>query len=147
MQNAQLIGVLLLSAAECYSKILDSLTLTDHIAGNANAKRTVSLRSLDNDVVAESAFDLAFTIELDEAEWRCLAKKSLLHEIHDTSDTLRPCFMHVLSNLERRQVFWHTVSPPPDAPTTFQTSCSLDRPVCLLVADQARRLIDSLKFG
>ncbi|KAJ9622818.1 hypothetical protein H2204_011427 [Knufia peltigerae] len=145
MQNAQLIGVLLLSAAECYSKILDSL----HSLSDSSTKRTMGLQTLDCDgggASTEFPSELTFVVELDELEWRHLARKALFHEIHTAAGGLQNCFMRVLSTLEERQIFWHTSSPPPDAPSTYRTACFPDRPVCLMVADEARRLIESLNF-
>lgn len=146
LQNALLVGVLLMSVAQCYAQILQSLAQSATILDSPGSNGTAVLRKTSV-VFSENATEpITLGVDLNEVEWTSLAKKALLNEIQGVPEDTRPFYMRVLERLESRQTFWHTMLPPPDAPSTFRTTCSPDRPACLSLADEARRLICSLQY-
>lgn len=146
LQNALLVGVLLMSVAQCYAQILGSVAQSAAILDSPGANRSAGLRSTSVTFCTDGIESISLGMDLNEVEWTSLAKKALRSEIRGVPSDTQPSYMRVLERLESRQAFWHTMLPPPDAPSTFRTTCSPDRPACLSLADEARRLINSLQY-
>jgi hypothetical protein len=134
-----LLGVLLLSVAECYSKILDSLDRKAEISGDVDRVKQFRLEDMTTRLIEETSELCSLAVELDLSRWKQLAKKALRAEIYSISKDQRPHSMSVLQHLEHRQMLWHNISSP-DFPSIYLDICATDRPVCLVVANESRLL-------
>ena len=145
-QNVQILGTLLLSISERYGRILHKIGLD---AGQAEELGQLKLLHVGS-TATNNAHGITIptdhlVVELSPSEWRRLARKTVMAELHGTADTSRDSFMSILVMLEQRQDRWHRSEPADDCPSTYRSRRHVQdgdhNPMCLMLAREAKRLI------
>jgi len=128
IQNTQLLGTLLVSIAERFSKVL--LTINSETVRASTASETKKFRLADlNNTSSISHLHTgglgcaaAFSIDLTPAEWRSMSKKVVRAEVHGggptDSNICCPTLTDLLKRMRERQESWHSGSKilPADFP-------------------------------
>lgn len=144
MQNSLALGTLVVGIADCYEKLLTSLNVEAvprdrptiskalHIHGDSEANQGGS----------------GFRIELDDSEWRCLAKKVLKTEIYgrNMKEPSSQSFATLIDRLETRQRDWHRTPPGSGFPPTYKSHNEDEKHACLELVDSARKALERLKW-
>lgn len=129
LQNVQLLNALLMSLAERFSRVLNSITneatsLEQHNASVSPPEQKSKLFRLADlstpghlhtgGLGCAAAFSLSFT----PAEWRSMAKKVVRAEVYGFSDGTSCCayLLGLITAMEKRQDHWHKSPPPVDFP-------------------------------
>jgi hypothetical protein len=100
MQSTQLMGALLVSIAERFSKVLSYI---NHESSRVSlASETKQFRLADMNHIA------AFSIDLSAEEWRSMCKKVVRAEV--------ACLVNVAKQMKERQRRWHQNPTPVDSP-------------------------------
>ncbi|KAF2717757.1 hypothetical protein K431DRAFT_232414 [Polychaeton citri CBS 116435] len=119
LQNTQLLGTLLMSIAERFGKVLDSIS-TESIRADLvgeNKKFRLADLSQGNSHLHTGGLGCAaaFSIDLSPKEWRTMCKKVVRAEIDGPSRSDRedghhkcPYFKGVLQKMRDRQQAWHS---------------------------------------
>ncbi|GAB7350836.1 hypothetical protein MBLNU459_g1368t1 [Dothideomycetes sp. NU459] len=154
IQNSHMLGVLLVSIAERYWKIIGAIETEEKRASETN--QTLSIRvgdmsSANSHLHTGQATSCpgSIVLELKPAEWRTLAKKVVKAEIHDATDKSRPGFMSVVRGLEDRQKKWHEGAPPHDMPVAMRAQrvqTANKTPLCLMMVEQARNVVNTIEY-
>jgi hypothetical protein len=155
-QNSQLLGTLLHSMSERYNRILKVIASDATAAENSGQMKTLQIGGLEankprHENIGGMNSNEPLVLELPPSEWRTLANKVVKAEVHGTSDTSRASFMSVLTGLEQRQAHWHTMEPTADCPNPDRGRHDMhdhnNNPMCLMLAREAKRLVDRFDFG
>jgi hypothetical protein len=155
-QNSQLLGTLLHSMSERYSRILKVIASDTTAAEQLGQTKTLQIGSLEvttprHENIGDIDSNEPLVLELPPLEWMKLAKRVVKAEVHGTSDTSRASFMSVLTSLEERQAHWHTMEPTADCPNPDRRRHDMhdhnDNPMCLMLAREAKRLVDGFDFS
>jgi hypothetical protein len=155
-QNSQLLGTLLHSMSERYNRILNIIVSDATAAEESGQTKTFRIGSLEvnnprHENIGGIDSNEPLILELPPSEWRTLAKKVVKAEVHGTSDTSRASFMSVLTSLEQRQAHWHTMEPTADCPNPDRRRHDMhdhnNNPMCLMLAREAKRLVDRFDFS
>lgn len=129
LQNVQLLNALLMSLAERFSRVLNSISaeaaaLEQHNAtASPSEQKSKSFRMADLSTPGHlhtggtncaAAFSLSFT----PTEWRSMAKKVVRAEVHGPADGKECCpyLLGLIGTMEQRQDRWHKAPPPTDFP-------------------------------
>lgn len=85
-------------------------------------------------------------IELQPSECSSMAKKGVKAEIHgrDADENSR-AFSRLIKYLEERQHAWHALSRE-DAPELCKGRNTTDKPLCLALASEAKRVVAMMEF-
>ena len=155
IQNTQLIGTLLMSIAERFSKILESISAEAIRAEAANQGKKFLLQDLNTSTSHLHAGGLgcaaAFSIDLSPAEWRSMSKKVVRAEVHGPTDGNHCCpyFMGLTDQMEERQNYFISHPMPEDFPRDHETGKPIGGPnipkedhVCLKFVAYARKLVE-----
>lgn len=118
MQNTSLLGALLTSIAERFSRILVAIEREAERAEDAHELKSLRLADLNSSHLHGPGCLAVFSMELSPAEWRKLCKKVVKVEVHGPSDgsICCPCFMDLARRMELRQQKWHSHPPAKDLP-------------------------------
>ncbi|KAI8716734.1 hypothetical protein NCS52_00967700 [Fusarium sp. LHS14.1] len=135
MQNVQLLGTLIMSIANQYGAILESID-TEARASDQSKLLRFGLGLSSPDVASD------LSIEASPSEWRALANRAVRSEVYGGSSK-SDCFWALLDVLEKRQIMWHTVPPSPDFPTMCPPEM---QPLCIRLILEARRVLGTLRF-
>jgi hypothetical protein len=155
-QNSQLLGTLLHSMSERYGRVLKAIASDTTAAEQSGQTKTLQIGSLEATIPRHGnvgGIDLnePLVLELPPLEWMKLAKRVVKAEIHGISDASRASFMSVLTSLEKRQAHWHTMEPTADCPNPDRRRHDMhdhnDNPMCLMLAREAKRLVDRFDFN
>ncbi|KAK4634807.1 hypothetical protein CLAFUW4_00919 [Fulvia fulva] len=160
IQNTQLLGTLLMSIAERFSKLLDHISSESVRATLAGETKKFRLADLNTSISHLHAGGLgcqaAFSVNLSPEEWRSMCKKVVRAEVHGPSDVNDCCpyLLGLATQLEERQNRWHAGPPPEDFPHNMQA-----RPVgqsvitpkedrlCLKMVHYSQKLAEGLDFS
>jgi hypothetical protein len=126
VQNTQLLGTLLMSIAERYSKVLESITSESLRAEVAVEMKKFRLQDLNTSTSHLHGGGLGcaavFAVEMSPADWRGMAKKVVRAEVHGPSDGNNCCcyFKGLTAKMQERQEKWHRPDHvmPDDMPRT-----------------------------
>lgn len=150
MQNVQLLGVLLVSLAERYNKIQKAVGAERQHCELAGETKTFRVRDMNmtNAHLHTGEVDCpaSFTVELQPSEWYVMAMKVLKAEIHGKDEQETPALMGLIHGLEERQRAWHLAHPARDAQELCTGQSISDQPLCLMLAIETKRLLDSMNF-
>ncbi|EMD00958.1 hypothetical protein BAUCODRAFT_118684 [Baudoinia panamericana UAMH 10762] len=159
VQNTQLLGTLLLSIAERYGKVLDSITAEAIRAETAGEGKRFRLADLNTPTSHLHAGGLgcaaAFSIGLSPAEWRGMGKKVVRAEVYGPGECC-PHLVGVIERMERRQMRYHESDEclPEDFPRDAETGVKLggkciakEDHVCLKLCVFARRLVEGFDWS
>ncbi|KAI4839698.1 hypothetical protein E4T45_09612 [Aureobasidium sp. EXF-8846] len=150
-----LLGTLLHSMSERYGRVLKAIASDTTAAEQSGQTKTLQIGSLEATIPRHGnvgGIDLnePLVLELPPLEWMKLAKRVVKAEIHGISDASRASFMSVLTSLEKRQAHWHTMEPTADCPNPDRRRHDMhdhnDNPMCLMLAREAKRLVDRFDF-
>lgn len=158
MHNVHLLGILLISIVERYTKMLESIDSETQYAISQNETRTFSLVDLktpnshlhttDN----LGCYTNSFSVHLAPEEWSRLAKKVVKAEVVGTPDGCCPGFVALVTQMERRQKGWHASPLHIDYPQIYKDECSRPRPMddgeyqCLTLVEQSKKIVSSLQW-
>lgn len=155
-QNAQLLGTLLLNVSERYNTVLKTINSEARQAEEMEQLKVfhiggVGVSESENPHIRSIAGPSEpLVLEVPPLEWRRLAKKVVMAEVYGTSDTSRTSFMSVLTTLEQRQDLWHKQEPTEDCPNPDRRRRQMhhgdEAPMCLVLAREARKLVDLFDF-
>lgn len=161
VHNTQLAGTLLVSIAERFSRVLESITSEAIRAERANERKKFRLTDLNTGTSHLHTGGLgcaaAFSIDLSPAEWRSMSKKVVRAEVHGPADGVDCCpyFVGLTRRMIDRQQVWHGKDYvlPDDFPTD-QHGEPIGGPrmpkedhVCLRVAGYADKLVDGFDWS
>ncbi|KAF2171298.1 hypothetical protein M409DRAFT_50759 [Zasmidium cellare ATCC 36951] len=162
IQNTQLLGTLLMSIAERYSKVLEHITAESLRASLAGEEKKFRLQDLNTSTSHLHAGGLgcvaAFSINLSPEEWRSMCKKVVRAEVHGPSEGNDCCcyFSGVIQQMEDRQEQWHKKPAPIDFPVDAKTGKLLGGPrsemkredhLCLKLPEYAKKLVQGLDWS
>lgn len=160
IQNTQLLGTLIMSIAERFLKILEAINQESVRAEEAGEKKRFRLADLNTSTshlhTAGIGCAAAFSLNLEPAEWRGLAKKVVRAEVEGPSEGNDCCayLLGVVRAMETRQKFWHQCPVPEDFPKDARTGLPMggnnipkeDR-LCLKLAGYARKLVEAYDWS
>lgn len=150
MQNVQLLGLLLVILAERYVKILQAIDAERQRLVLTNETKTFRVGDMTpaNSHIHTGWVDCpgSFMIELQPSEWSSMAKKGVKAEIHgrDADENSR-AYSRLIKYLEERQHAWHALSRE-DAPYLCKGRNLTDKPLCLALASEAKRVVAMMEF-
>ncbi|KAF2484317.1 hypothetical protein BDY17DRAFT_295402 [Neohortaea acidophila] len=172
VQNTQLVGTLLTSIAERFGKILLRITADAERAEREGEKKSLPLSSLSTSTSHLHADSLgtcltAFSVSLEPAEWRRLAKKVVRAEVYGPLDDAGGaggngefgCCAHFLGltrQMSDRQHRWHSADfdIPDDFPRHPVTGLKLggknvpkEDHICLKLANFAEKLVEGFDWS
>ncbi|KAL1306650.1 hypothetical protein AAFC00_005325 [Neodothiora populina] len=149
MQNIQLLGLLIVSLAERYDKLLKSIDDETERCDAANEMKTfrVGDTSLATAHMHTGQLDCpaSFLIELQSSEWRTMVKKVIRADVHGSNGEGSLALLNLIDKMEERQHGWHVAHPVRDAPPCERPSAG-EQPMCLTLVREAKRIIRSLDF-
>ncbi|KAI5244485.1 hypothetical protein E4T43_03786 [Aureobasidium subglaciale] len=154
--DCRLLGTLLLSLAERYSRILKTIDSDAGIAEESNRMKTLEISDGGtlmpvHDPMGRLGSTGPLILELTPSEWRKLAKKVVKAEVYGTSDAGRASFTSVLKTLEDRQALWHKMEPTDDCPDPERRRQEMhnqnNNPICLTLAREAKKLVELFDFS
>lgn len=144
MLNAQGLGMLVVSIAEGYSKILGSLKSGHNQDHNSSTSQLLYV-GIPNEASPMQSL-LSLGIEVSTAEWRSLMQRVLRSEIHGTQHMNQWTIVSLIDELEGRQRSWHLHPPSDDFPSIYHHTCDTSAPACLVLVGDARRMIANLEL-
>ena len=118
VQNTQLVGTLLTSIAERFSRVLEGINDEYIRAETASESKKFRLADLNTSTSHLHTGGLgcaaAFSIDLSPEEWKSMAKKVVRAEVHGPSDGNNCCpyFLGVTRQMLDRQERWHSAHHP-----------------------------------
>lgn len=159
IQNTHLVGTLIVSIAERFSKVLEAINRESARAAAANETKKFRLADLNTSTSHLHTGGLgcaaAFSIDLLPAEWRSMAKKVVKAEVHGPSGGNDCCvyFMSLPRQMTERQTRWHTQPKPSDFPLDKDGvpigghSIPAEEHMCLKFAKYAERHVDAYDWS
>ncbi|KAK3686985.1 hypothetical protein LTR37_019287 [Vermiconidia calcicola] len=153
IQNTQLMGTLLMSIADRFSKSLEAITTESLRSSEEKKFRLADLNTSTSHLhTAGLGCAAAFSITLSPAEWRALAKKVVRAEVFGPACC--PYFMGIVDQMERRQEFWHDRPVPEDFPRDRATgeliggrNLPKEDHICLKFVSYARKLVGGMDWS
>ncbi|KAK3725178.1 hypothetical protein LTR37_000689 [Vermiconidia calcicola] len=153
IQNTQLMGTLLMSIADRFSKILEAITTESLRSSEEKKFRLADLNTSTSHLhTAGLGCAAAFSINLSPAEWRALAKTVVRAEVFGPACC--PYFMGIVDSMEKRQEYWHDRPVPEDFPRDRSTgeliggrNLPKEDHVCLKFVSYARKLVGGMDWS
>lgn len=155
IQNTQMLGTLLMSIAERFSKILDSISTEAARAELVGESKKFRLAELNNSTshlhTGGIGCAAAFSIDLSPAEWRSMCKKVVRAEVDGPADgnVCCPHLMGLTRGMRERQEKWlDKPAYPKDFPKDSMGNPFMGRfipkedHVCLKLAAGAEKLVE-----
>jgi hypothetical protein len=160
LQSTQLVGTLLMSIAERFSKVLESISaesLRAELAGEEKKFRLADLNTSTSHLhTGGLGCAAAFSIDLTPAEWRSMCKKVVRAEVHGPSDGNHCCvyYVQLIQQMEDRQNHWHNDKKMPDDFPRDAEGRPMGGPnlpkedhVCLKLCAYSRKLVDGFDWS
>lgn len=153
VQNGLITGVLATCIAECYARLLEQID-QEELQATSNGERkqfeisNISSNPGSDDPTGPTGKHASFSVEVAPTEWRETMRNIVKAQIHGVHGQRDHSFMTFLYQLEERQKRWHRTPPAHDCPPNYRSVCEApDRiPSCLVVIDDAKRLVNSFQF-
>ncbi|KAE8167717.1 hypothetical protein BDV40DRAFT_152664 [Aspergillus tamarii] len=152
VQNGTMLGVLCMCIAACYARALETIDTETKRASDANERKQLCI-STSNPEALHDPSSLgnvlsSFSVDIAASEWASIMRRTVKVEIFGSESSKENCFMSFIDALQERQRGWHQVPPAPDCPSTYRSLCDMTgpEPVCLVIVNEAKKLIDSFKF-
>ncbi|KAK1856420.1 hypothetical protein CCHR01_00991 [Colletotrichum chrysophilum] len=146
-QNMSLLGGLMMSIARQYGSVLEAIESEATTATRLNQTKAIEFQGLGSDGVVSPpdapSGAPGFSIQMHPLEWMILANKAVKTEIYGLDGASKSSFMGLLEVLEERQRGWHS---NPRSQDYAQYASGADRPPCIRIIDEVRRLIGILKL-
>ncbi|KAM3418693.1 hypothetical protein BST61_g4670 [Cercospora zeina] len=165
VQNTQLLGALLTSIVERFSKVLEHINAETRRAQAAGESKNFTLADLNTSTLHLHTGGLdcsaAFSIELSPDEWRKISKRVVRAEVHGpgAGNNCCPYFVGLCEEMECRQDRWHSRPLPKDFPCNGNgLAIGIERDLmksdhdnheylCLKMVGFARRLVAMLDWS
>ncbi|KAM9874534.1 hypothetical protein VDGL01_11364, partial [Verticillium dahliae] len=149
VQNTQLISTVLISMTTNYRAILEAIDAETERSTQHSETKTWTLVQPASDA-AGAGFSCQtvgyFVLDINPAEWRALARKTVKAEIFGVVDNKsRLYFLSLVDELEARQVRWHASPHCPDIPKACIHGPE-KTPFCVLHCREARRQVRLLEL-
>ncbi|KAF3801163.1 hypothetical protein GCG54_00010844 [Colletotrichum gloeosporioides] len=142
-----------MSIARQYGSVLEAIESEATTATRLNQTKAIEFQGLGSEGVVSSPDDPShtpgcnvsggFSIQMHPLEWMILANKAVKTEIYGLDEASKSSFMGLLDVLEERQRGWHS---SPRSQDYAQYASGADRPTCIRIIDEVRRLIGILKL-
>ncbi|WPG99636.1 Hypothetical protein R9X50_00245400 [Acrodontium crateriforme] len=122
IQNTHLMGTLLVSIAERYGKVLESITAETARAEEAGEQKTFRFADLNTPSshlqMGGLGCSATFNIDLSPHEWNIIAKNVVRAEVHGPAGSNECCsyLVGLAKKMHERQIKWHASPLPPDFP-------------------------------
>lgn len=153
MQNSQIINTLILSIAQSYRSVYESIDDETRTAQELNEKKLLQVGVVRDDgqlppLQIGLSGSSSFTLSLSPTEWQNLAKNALRDQIVGAPHLTHTSFLDMLQLLEDRQVNWHSNMAPDDF-RNHRHGHQHGRPhgqepICVMMIKQARSMVDQL---
>lgn len=159
IQNTQLIGTLLMSIAERFGRVIESINNESIRVDLANETKKFRLADLNTSTshlhTGGIGCAAAFSVDLSPAEWRAMAKKVVRAEVHGPSDgnTCCPYLMGLTKQMEDRQEKWMGAPIPHDFPLDSAgvpiggKNIPREDHLCLKLVAYCRKLVDAFDWS
>ncbi|CAK3995729.1 Hypothetical predicted protein [Lecanosticta acicola] len=162
IHNVHIMGTLLMSITEGFSKTLHSITTETRRAGEAGEKKQFRLADSNTSTSHLHTGGLgcvaAFSVKLTPEEWKRMCKKVVRAEVHGPEDGNGCCvyLMGVLKQMEERQHEWHQQPVPEDFPRDFSEqgkgaplgrSVKKEDHVCLKLVAYSKRMAEGFDWS
>ena len=153
IQNTQLLGALLMSLADRFTKILVSITKEAEEAALKGEEKAFRLADLNTSTAHLHTGGLscaaAFNVHLSPAEWRRMAKKVVKAEVYGVGNECCVYYLLLVEKMEKRHTHYEHRELPEDFPVHHRTGLQLggrnipkEDHVCLKYAEMGRRLVE-----
>ncbi|KAK5120597.1 hypothetical protein LTR85_006253 [Meristemomyces frigidus] len=170
VQNTHLLGTLLMSIAERFSKVVESIDSEAIRAECSGETKKFRLADLNDASTSSASSHLhhtgglgcagAFSIDLSPVEWRGMAKKVVRAEVHGPSDgngrtyCPYPYFTDLTKRMQERQETWHSGAHalPPDFPRDGEGQLiggprmPKEDHICLKLIGYSNKLVEGLDW-
>ncbi|EME49834.1 hypothetical protein DOTSEDRAFT_77016 [Dothistroma septosporum NZE10] len=159
-QNTQLLGTLLKSIAERFSKVLEHIScesIRATLAGETKKFRLADLNTRTSHLHAGGlGCQAAFSVNLSPEEWRTMCKKVVRAEVYGPSDgnDCCPYLLGLAKHMEERQKRWYDEPMPQEFPLDSQgrpigrcIAMKKDDRLCLKLAQYSQILAEGLDFS
>ncbi|KAF0322363.1 lactose regulatory protein LAC9 [Colletotrichum asianum] len=152
-QNMPLLGGLMMSIARQCGIVLEAIESEATTATRLNHTKAIEFQGLGSDGVVSlpdapshvpvSNVSGGFSVQMHPLEWMILANKAVKTEIYGLDGASKSSFMGLLEVLEERQGTWHS---SPRSQDYAHYANGADRPTCIRIIDEVRRLMGVLKL-
>jgi hypothetical protein len=153
IQNTQLLGALIMSIADRFTKILVSITKEAEQAAHKGEDKAFRLADLNTSTAHLHTGGLscaaAFNVHLSPEEWRKMAKKVVKAEVYGSNNDCCVYYMQLVEKMEKRHTHYEHRKLPDDFPVDHRTGLQLggknlpkEDHVCLKYAEMGRRLLE-----
>lgn len=146
-QNMSLVGALVISIARQYGSVLEAIKLEATTAARLHQTKAIEFQGLDSTDAPPLApghdGSGGFGMRLHPLEWMILANRAVKAEVYGSDGTRRNSFVGLLQILEERQRSWHS---NPRSPDYAAYASFADRPTCIRIIDEARKVVSMLKL-
>ncbi|KAF7561908.1 hypothetical protein G7046_g2208 [Stylonectria norvegica] len=151
MQNAQVLNTLIMSTAEAYQRVFQSVEAEARRAESLNETKALwfgETQATDSALGVEDRAHgpLSFALSLSPSEWQQLAKKAMKSEIIGAAHSSSTPFLTMLQLLEDRQLKWHSGISPASVRCHAHNHVGDKEPMCVLLVRQAREMVTQLPF-
>ena len=153
IQNTQLLGALIMSLADRFTKILAFISKEAEEAEAKGEEKAFRLADLNTSTAHLHTGGLscaaAFNVHLSPQEWRSMAKKVVKAEVYGVNNDCCVYYMLLVEKMEKRHTHFETRNLPDDFPTDHRTGLKMggrnipkEDHVCLKYAEMGRRLLE-----
>ncbi|KAH6894583.1 hypothetical protein B0T10DRAFT_456813 [Thelonectria olida] len=108
MQNSQLLNTLLVSIAETYRTLVESITEEARRAAQNNETKTLFINESQPGVIDGSFATPSLHVNLTPKQWELVVKSAVKDDIFGTSNSTLGSFANLLQAMEDRQIGWHS---------------------------------------
>ena len=161
IQNVHLLGTLLVSIAERFSKVLNHITNEANRAELAGETKKFRFADLDTSMQPERlGCNTGFNLTLNPQEWRRMCKQVVRAEVlgptdDNDDDESRLYFLSVVKQMQERQERFHRNGPPPDCPRDEKgefiggprTIAEKDGHLCLKMVGYAEKFVKGFDWS
>jgi len=152
IQNALILGVVCMCAAECYARILEAIDVEERRASRMGERKQLNISGglTGNMFPREHADDngntALFPVDVKPSEWRGMMRNIVKSELYGIASRRENCLVSLVERLDERQKGWHQSPPAPDCPPNYRSMCHYpDRiPTCLMLVEDVRNLVGHL---
>lgn len=154
MQNSQLLNTLLVSIAETYRALVESITVEAQRALQNNELKTLFINESQPNLSELGTMDRNFGtpslhVSLAPQQWESIAKSAVKDDIFGTPNNTLGSFSALLQAMEDRQIGWHSGTLPACMRNDHHNAHRLSadkEPVCVMFVRHTKGIIDRLEL-
>jgi hypothetical protein len=155
MQNSQLLNTLLVSIAETYRSLVESITEEARRAAQNNETKTIFINESQPGLSDLGAMDGSFgapslRVSLTPQQWEAMVKNAVKDDIFGTANSTSGSFAGLLQAMEDRQIGWHSgllgTCIRDDHHHAHRHSTDKE-PMCVMLVRHTKAIIDRLELS